>query len=622
MSAPAQDAPAIVFDAQGRPVHTTAYKLRRLANWFPLGLTYALLYMARYNLTVSKNALGSLMTKEDFGVIFGAGTLVYAFSFLLNGPLTDRMGGKKAILLGAGGALVMNVAMGALVHRILTVPEATDLNLRLWMSVLYACNMYFQSFGAVAIVKVNAPWFHVRERGGFSGIFGTMISSGLFFAFTVNGWLLGFVSRDRPAGAPPAVWWVFLGPALALLVLAVVELFLLRDRPSQAGFPDFDTGDASSGDDEERPPVFQVLKKVVTHPVILVIALVEFCTGVLRNGVMHWGPIYAKEVWALPDNHPIINGDWSALQVGIGMAGVVVGLTMTSKAGPARAAGLALVVVALVPIIPAGWGGLLFAAGVLGGNVAGWVSDLFFQSRRAPAAGGLYAGLGLFTLLMLLALGGTTRTVAWVKDPAGPLQVGDEVVAVAGREDVKDWADVQRSFACVRAACLGGSLWDGKACMCATAPKHPDTTSPLTTGTIAFTVLREGARLEVLVPDPGRAMRAGDRRALRAGPKLTVDPFWLSALIFLISVCVIGTHGLLSGTATMDFGGRKSAATAVAMIDGFVYLGTAVQSFALGFITTKDWFFWPIFLFPFAVAGFVLCLRIWHAKPSPRGAAH
>jgi hypothetical protein len=36
-------------------------------------------------------------------------------------------------------------------------------------SVLYAANMYFQSFGAVSIVKVNAHWFHVTERGGFSG---------------------------------------------------------------------------------------------------------------------------------------------------------------------------------------------------------------------------------------------------------------------------------------------------------------------------------------------------------------------------------------------------------------------------------------------------------------------
>jgi OPA family glycerol-3-phosphate transporter-like MFS transporter len=66
----------------------------------------------------------------------------------------------------------------------------------------------------------------------------------------------------------------------------------------------------------------------------------------------------------------------------------------------------------------------------------------------------------------------------------------------------------------------------------------------------------------------------------------------------------------------MDFGGRKGAATAVGLIDGFVYLGTAVQSVALGFLTTRDWMYWPLFLLPFGVIGFVLLLRIWHAIPS------
>ncbi|MEK9144649.1 MAG: MFS transporter, partial [Elusimicrobiota bacterium] len=84
---------------------------------------------------------------------------------------------------------------------------------------------------------------------------------------------------------------------------------------------------------------------------------------------------------------------------------------------------------------------------------------------------------------------------------------------------------------------------------------------------------------------------------------------------------VIGTHGLLSGTATMDFGGRKGAATAVGIIDGFVYLGTGVQSLALGYITSRNWALWPVFLAPFSLIGFFLLLRIWHAKPAPRGAA-
>ena len=83
--------------------HGPWFLSRRFINWFPLGMTYSFLYMGRYNLTVAKNALGGLMSNEEFGLIFAAGTVTYAFSFLVNGPLVDRIGGKKGILIAAIG---------------------------------------------------------------------------------------------------------------------------------------------------------------------------------------------------------------------------------------------------------------------------------------------------------------------------------------------------------------------------------------------------------------------------------------------------------------------------------------------------------------------------------------
>ncbi|MEN8198073.1 MAG: hypothetical protein ABFS30_16435, partial [Pseudomonadota bacterium] len=97
--------------------YSAAYRRRRVLNWVPLGLTYAFLYMGRYNLKVSQSAFAKIpneagdpmMTNTGFATIFLVGTLVYGFAFVINGPLTDRFGGKKAILLGAGGAAVMNM---------------------------------------------------------------------------------------------------------------------------------------------------------------------------------------------------------------------------------------------------------------------------------------------------------------------------------------------------------------------------------------------------------------------------------------------------------------------------------------------------------------------------------
>jgi OPA family glycerol-3-phosphate transporter-like MFS transporter len=228
---------AVASFAAAAPIHSPAFRVRRFWNWFPLGLAYAFLYMGRYNLTVAKNALGALMTNEDFGIIFAAGTAVYGVAFLVNGPLTDRIGGKRAMLIAAFGAAAANLAMGFYLQSVVSAGTVNGASLRAWFSLLYMANMYFQSFGAVSIVKVNAQWFHVRERGGFGGIFGTMIASGIFMAFTVNGWILDFAKAHNGGAASDALsaQWVFFVPAALLGLIALIEIAVLKDRPGLAG---------------------------------------------------------------------------------------------------------------------------------------------------------------------------------------------------------------------------------------------------------------------------------------------------------------------------------------------------------------------------------------------------
>ncbi len=621
--------------------HSRAFRVRRFLNWFPLGLSYALLYMGRYNLTVCKNELGSLMSKESFGWIFGVGAVVYGFAFLINGPLTDKIGGKRAILIAMMGSALMNLAMGLFVKSIVMNPAArpTEESLTTTMALLYGANMYFQSYGAVAIVKVNSHWFHVRERGGFSGIFGTMISSGIFLAFTVNGWILNLtLGHGYQGGRAP--WWVFFAPAALLLVMFAIELFLLKDKPSQAGFEDFDTGDASSGEKDDVS-LFEIVKKVLTNPIILTVALIEFCTGVLRNGVMHWFPIYAKEIWVLPDDHFVRRGNWgnwtvTVLPFFVGAVLFWAWAYFRSKKG--KKFSLQVVsgaVLALVPFLQGGWGGILMVAGVAGGNIAGWISDLVFGSRRAPVAAILYGLLVVSSLFMLLAMGGDTNIVGRIEakkvskifknSSEYPLKVGDEIKAVGtvGTEKKLDqkwvktesWFEVSKAVACLPAKCVN-SYWDKKRCICSRRPKEKGPQLKEKPKYIPLKIQREGKEKILWVPDHAAEMRAGEKRKLLAAPKLTVNPLWLGLIVFLMSLGVIGTHGLLSGTATMDFGGRKGAATAVGIIDGFVYLGTAVQSVALGYLTSKSWTYWPLFLLPFGIIGFLLLLRIWHAIPS------
>ena len=282
---------------------------RRFLNWFPLGMTYAFLYMARYNLNVSKNAMGDLMTKADFGIIFGVGTTIYGLSFLLNGPMVDRIGGKKGMIIAALGAAVCNILMGAATFAYLK--GGIHFNLVIVFSILYAMNMFFQSYGAVSIIKVKAYWFHVRERGSF-GAFGTLLPLVLISPMTGGEAIVNATKANVEAptrfqnflrtafaidtGDVDAIWFVFFIPAFIMVIWALIDMILLKDTPSQANFEDFDTHDASSDEMDKDFSMKELLKKVFTNPLILTFALIEFCSGVLRNSVLQWYFIFAHEI--------------------------------------------------------------------------------------------------------------------------------------------------------------------------------------------------------------------------------------------------------------------------------------------------------------------------------------
>jgi len=93
------------------------------------------------------------------------------------------------------------------------------------------------------------------------------------------------------------------------------------------------------------------------------------------------------------------------------------------------------------------------------------------------------------------------------------------------------------------------------------------------------------------------------------------SPFTVGVCAVLICLLSISIHSLMSGTAAADFGGRKLTATASGITDGFVYLGTGLQSVSLGYLTNYSWLFWPAFLVPFAVLSIYIAIKMWGHLP-------
>ena len=140
------------------------------------------MYMARYNFAFAQPADPEKygFSKEQFGTIISAASLIYGLSAIFNGPIADRLGGRRAMLIGATGALVFNFAFGLAAYLGFL---GTGTLLLAYLATTWSLNKYFQSYSALALIKVNAAWFHVNERGVFSAIFGSMIQSGRFFVY-------------------------------------------------------------------------------------------------------------------------------------------------------------------------------------------------------------------------------------------------------------------------------------------------------------------------------------------------------------------------------------------------------------------------------------------------------
>src|SRR6478735_2594933 len=116
------------------------FRQRRGLNWAVVGLMYTSYYLCRYNFSYANKAIADEFgfTKSDMSTILSLNFVAYGCGQIINGLLTDRIGGKRAMLVGAAGTILMNLLFGA----------ASFVGLLSLFSLLWGLNGYLQAFGA------------------------------------------------------------------------------------------------------------------------------------------------------------------------------------------------------------------------------------------------------------------------------------------------------------------------------------------------------------------------------------------------------------------------------------------------------------------------------------------
>lgn len=327
--------------------YPSGFRQRRGLNWGFIGLLYTSFYMCRYNLSFANEAICKEFgfSNAQIGIIITAFFWAYACGQILNGVLTDRLGGKRMMLIGAAGTITMNILFGA----------GSFLGILGLFAVIRGIDGYMQSFGAPGMVKINAAWFNHLERGRFAGIFGFMINLGRFGISRLGPALLGGVAILGLIHVPALHWrWLFWIPSVICAAIAVGMALTVKQTPEEAGYPGLIVDETEHANVGDRPTLGFVIRAIASKPAVWFVASAYACTGAVRQAVDQWFPKYMQVV-----HHQDMRSasfQWLAF---------------------------------LIPVV-ASTGSLL----------SGYVSDIFFKGARAPVAAVLYL---LETVIILLA---------------------------------------------------------------------------------------------------------------------------------------------------------------------------------------------------------------------------
>ncbi|MDB6058716.1 MAG: major facilitator superfamily 1 [Verrucomicrobiales bacterium] len=342
---PSATSPATTSAPEAR--YPKGFRPRRGLNWGLLGLLYTTFYMCRYNLSIANKSISDEygFSRGDVGKIITVAMLAYACGQIINGLITDRIGGKKAMLIGATGTVIMNILFGV----------ASFWGMLGLFIAIRGVDGYFQAYGAPGMVKINAAWFKHRERGKFSGVFGFMINLGRFGIFRLGPALLAGFTIVGLLHVPKLHWrWLFWAPSVLCALVAIAMAIFVKETPEEAGYNDVIPDDSPRAADGSHASFSTVFQSIVRNPVVWVTACAYACTGAVRQAVDQWFPRYMQDLYQVD----LTSGSFQFLAF-------------------------------MIPLVAS-----------IGSLSSGYISDTVFKGRRAPVAAGLYF---LETAIILLA---------------------------------------------------------------------------------------------------------------------------------------------------------------------------------------------------------------------------
>lgn len=257
----------------------------RYSTFFVMLIGYIGYYLCRANLPAAFPLMNQSLgfSYAQLGSIALFSELAYAIGKFINGPLADRVGGRRIFLVGMAGAIVCNFIFAISTH------------LLMFIIVWCACR-YFLSMGWGGLTKVIGNWFEPERNGTvmgwmslnfqFGGVVATLLAGGII--------ALGGSWQD-----------VFIYPPLVLLVILVWSVLASRDSPQQV-LPGTPFGKSPVGrqslaaekidKDPSKTSAWVLIRELLKLSIYRHLLIFSFLTTFLRSIFFFWTPMLLVDV--------------------------------------------------------------------------------------------------------------------------------------------------------------------------------------------------------------------------------------------------------------------------------------------------------------------------------------
>lgn len=251
-------------------------KWQRSTFWVCL-IGYIGYYLCRKNLSAAFPLMSHEFgyTNSELGIIALYSEFAYAIGKFINGPLGDKIGGKKIFLTGMIGAIIMNFlfSMGSSLY---------------YFVIIWCFCRYFLSMGWGGLAKMIGHWYGPEKNGTIMGLISINFQFGGVIATLFAGWLVSIGSDWKG---------IFIWPPVVLIAIFIWSFFSSKESPRDI------INDTNFGHGKTQAIVtkgmlkshaqghpLKIIKDLLSLPIYRHVLIFSFLTTFLRSIFFFWTP--------------------------------------------------------------------------------------------------------------------------------------------------------------------------------------------------------------------------------------------------------------------------------------------------------------------------------------------